>query len=58
MDIKKQHLALDSIHCLFEVVSYGTLLMTVSDNDKHCRVLIRGSKTGQQIDAHVKHVAE
>ena len=38
--------------------SYETLLMTVSNKYQHCRVLKRGSKTGQQIDAPVKYVAD
>lgn len=37
----------------FEVVSYGTFLMSVSNKYPHCRVLKRGSKTGQRIDAPV-----
>ena len=53
-----RHLALDSIHCLFEVVSYGTLLMTVSNKYQLCHILKRGSKIGQQIDAPVKYVAD
>ena len=32
--------------------------MTVSKKYKHCRLLKRGSKTGQQIDAPVKYVAD
>ena len=38
--------------------SLGTLLMTLSNKYQHCRVLKRGSKTGQQIDAPVKYVAD
>ena len=32
--------------------------MTASNKYKHCRVSKRGSKTGQQIDAPVKYVAD
>ena len=32
--------------------------MTVSNKYQHCRVLKRGSKTGRQIDAPVKYVAD
>ena len=32
--------------------------MTVSNKYQHCRVLKRGSKTGQQIVASVKYVAD
>ena len=32
--------------------------MTVSNKYQHCRILKRGSKTGKQIDAPVKYVAD
>ena len=44
--------------CLFEETSCGTLLMTASKKYQHCRVLNRGSKTGQQIDAAAKYVTD
>ena len=54
--IKTLGFGLDSLS--FRGSSYGTLLMTVSNKYQHCRILKRGSKTGQQIDATVKYVAD
>ena len=53
-----QDLALDSVYRLFEVVSYGTLLITVSNKNQHSHALKKVLKTGLQIVALVKYVTD